>query len=483
MKGRPGQTGRVRVLVAGGPRRQAGFTLTELVVSIGILAMLMTMVGTVFKVTTESTGDARAVIEINQALRLLEQTLRQDLAAVNPGRSMLVIQANPVNAYWRAEHGGLDDDGDPSTGYPHDRDRERETIAVDGADRPIPELPRADVLMFFASRSQRSYMYPDIWSNVAQVMYGHAELGKLDKSGAWAVEPEEFPDPAFPLPGDFFPVSAEQWHLARRCVLLIDALEDTLDQYDPLNWDNDVDDIPNTLDDTGLQTDGSEILSEHQFLLKDGVIDLIDLRGEFPYDPGFDYEEQVVSRKSLWQPRPPIGSDMFRRSRLDLRPPPQVAERLGHYFLPRCASFKVEWALDLGEFPSMTFHQDPHEPTSAPNDVIWLDPGRVDHTGVSDPLGELYDLADRPEYSGAIGAEIRNFRDLELRPRFAQANISLGPQTPVWYATDEVNPGGSPGDPDRYFPVALRVTVDVYDEASRLDRPIRHVMVLPVGSQ
>ena len=52
MKGRQGQSGRVRVLVAGGPRWRAAFTLTELVVSIGILAMLMTMVGTVFKVTT-----------------------------------------------------------------------------------------------------------------------------------------------------------------------------------------------------------------------------------------------------------------------------------------------------------------------------------------------------------------------------------------------------------------------------------------------
>ena len=31
------------------------------------------------------------------------------------------------------------------------------------------------------------------------------------------------------------------------------------------------------------------------------------------------------------------------------------------------------------------------------------------------------------------------------------------------------------------FPAALRVTVDVYDHENRLDRPIRHVMVLPVG--
>ena len=36
---------------------------------------------------------------------------------------------------------------------------------------------------------------------------------------------------------------------------------------------------------------------------------------------------------------------------------------------------------------------------------------------------------------------------------------------------------------DPYFPVALRITLDVYDENRRLNKPVRHVMVLPVGSR
>ena len=36
--------------------------------------------------------------------------------------------------------------------------------------------------------------------------------------------------------------------------------------------------------------------------------------------------------------------------------------------------------------------------------------------------------------------------------------------------------------PDPMFPGALRITVEVYDNRGRLDRPIRHVMVIPVGS-
>jgi hypothetical protein len=35
--------------------------------------------------------------------------------------------------------------------------------------------------------------------------------------------------------------------------------------------------------------------------------------------------------------------------------------------------------------------------------------------------------------------------------------------------------------PEDIFPHALRITVDLYDKGRRLDRPIRHVMVVSVG--
>jgi len=31
------------------------------------------------------------------------------------------------------------------------------------------------------------------------------------------------------------------------------------------------------------------------------------------------------------------------------------------------------------------------------------------------------------------------------------------------------------------FPGALRITIDVFDKQLRLDRPIRHVMTIPIG--
>ena len=35
--------------------------------------------------------------------------------------------------------------------------------------------------------------------------------------------------------------------------------------------------------------------------------------------------------------------------------------------------------------------------------------------------------------------------------------------------------------PDSLFPVALRVTIDVYDDEQRFERPTRHVMLFKIG--
>ncbi|MGB0716894.1 MAG: hypothetical protein ACPGXK_13510, partial [Phycisphaerae bacterium] len=42
--------------------------------------------------------------------------------------------------------------------------------------------------------------------------------------------------------------------------------------------------------------------------------------------------------------------------------------------------------------------------------------------------------------------------------------------------------GQSPNDVgEDIFPRALRITIDVYDNLGRLDNPVRHVMIIPVG--
>ncbi len=458
------QFGGYRVHGADGTRRP-GFTLTELVVSIGILALMMTMVGTVFRVTTKSTGEAKAVMDVTRWLNLLERTLRDDLAAVNPGRSMMIIQANPVNTYWRTRDAELDarasgGDDKPETGYPHNPDPERE-VYDDDTDTFRMDRPRADVLMFFTSREQRSAVYPRIWSTSAQVVYAHAEIGDLDKDGAWT--PPAGPLHPFPAPfaAPLYPVPAEQWHLARRCVLLVDAPESSLYGLIDEPSMTGPDDVPCDINDADYDAFFGKTRP-----LRDGRVDLIDADP----DPNF-FEGQVVDRINA------SGLDEWiNRSWLDLQPPPQVATRLGQYFIPRCASFKVEWALDLRKF--IVF--DPTVGDPPPDRIIWLDPGRVDVNLDPQPLGELNALSDEYPPSSSVKTALVALRD-DLSARFAPGT-GIDTQTPVWYANDRPNSGHA-GDPDRFFPVALRVTVDVYDESSRLERPIRHVMVLPVGTQ
>ncbi|MCH7872433.1 MAG: hypothetical protein IID33_12105 [Planctomycetes bacterium] len=309
-------------------RPAAGFSLAELVVSIGVLLLMFSLAGQVFTLTMKSTGQAKAFTGINQLLRIFEATLREDLRNVEPGRSVMLIQANPVNAYWTSDGLEADNDGDPSTGYPHTSDPQRE----DAAGNMI--APRADMLMFFTSRKGTSFVDPSVSANLQQVVYGHADLGEyvdMNTTGSgpavYALEAGVFPafpvDDAtnYPLPDEPSKVPARQWHLGRRSTLLVPTIVPTPNvnftpppfrQLTPAN-------------------------------LSDLVLSAADVIGEFRF------EEDVIAPSAgppWYLPRIIDLGNPVPRSQLDVSPPAVLAKRLGHYFIPNCASFKVEWSLD-----------------------------------------------------------------------------------------------------------------------------------------
>ncbi len=164
------------------PRRRRAFSLAELVVSIGILVLMFALAGQVFSLSIQSTGQATALTELSRLLRAFEQTLREDLAQVEPGRSVMLIQGNPVNAYWTQQGKDGDANDDPSDGYGHLSDPSRETDDVDESGIRIPQKPRADMLMLFTARRSSSFAHaqshPGLSSNLQQVVYGHAEPGE-----------------------------------------------------------------------------------------------------------------------------------------------------------------------------------------------------------------------------------------------------------------------------------------------------------------
>ncbi|MCH7925651.1 MAG: type II secretion system protein, partial [Planctomycetes bacterium] len=122
-------------------RHPAAFSLVELIVAMGILMVMLGLVGEVMSLTVRSTGQAKAVTQISQSLRVFERTLREDLSHVKAGKSLLLIQGNPINGYWSTSGQDADNNADPADGFPERK-----------------EMPRADILMFFTSRQASNYV-------------------------------------------------------------------------------------------------------------------------------------------------------------------------------------------------------------------------------------------------------------------------------------------------------------------------------------
>ncbi len=498
---------------------RAGFTLAELVVSIGILLLMLSLAGQVYTVTVKSTSQATALTAVNQSLRQFERILREDLRNVQPGSSMILIQGNPVSAYWTQDGKEADDDGDPVTGYPHISDPQRER--VDSAGKLVPVKPRADILMIFTARKAHSYTNPQVMSNLQQVVYGHAELGEYvpnpnltgpQDSFSFAPGPQAFPETNnYPSPTVVSPVPAQRWHLARRSVLMLPTRPPPRPPgIGPIDFLDDPDLLQAATDFIGAPPyqrnppappqqcrpgDIRYCTYEQSVLLP-----ATDNAGQtFPYWPWFLPEifgdTQTAVPYANWQ-KP------FARSLLDPAPPALYADRLAHYMLPRCASFKVEWALN----PRSHFVGGRLD---GAKEIYWLDPGYEADPAISgdtdDPLRPLQQ-AVTALFGNAVGtpkhaqwlklSSLINDQSVQadgrrysLADRFRrdpdpnawQHVVPDGRANLVTFTAMRPHQSNSEPVPDDLFPGALRITIDVFDRAGRLDRPIRHVMVLPVG--
>ena len=525
------------------PAARPAFTLTELIVSIAVLALMMTMAGTVFHLTLKSTGEAKALTTVNQRLRAFEGTLRADLRGVRPEQSVLVIVPAKINAYWNAAGRDGDGDGSPFPGdYPHPEDLDREVHDPNTGEHRLIE-PRADVLMFVTARPGTSTVDPSISAGLQAVVYGHAILGEWDKSTAanaapWAwrgqygekesanerrkrfanamLKPATPPDPWEPRTGfgSVFPTPAQDWHLARRSTLLVEydgsnppayldktnttkyspAVAFELDDCQPSNpasdpWTCKVNgDIPGT----GTQKE------KVRLALAEARQDVVAFRAvetgsNFQYmtdmvdNLGHQSSQKEVEQYPAW----------FARPELDLTPPARIADRLGPYLLAHCASFKVEFAVDLPGLHGF-------------GEILWIDPADL-VSGVSGvenwnapslakdkwspTRARIERMKDRVE-SGEFGAfdpenpppshqalqrllaegTLTAATDPEKKPCAIKYDVTGGPLV-RWYGADAAGVS-----PDPLYPTALRVTVDVYDDENRFERPTRHVMVFKIGS-
>ncbi len=497
--------------------RRPAFSLAELVVAVGILVLMMSLAGQVFNFTVQSTGQALALTDINRQLRMLEELLREDLKTVQPGQSMIFIQSNPTNAYWTEDDREADADNNPMNGYDHEPDPQRER-----EDGNIIS-PRADLLMIFTSRQSNSFVNPSISSHLQQVVYGHADLGEYIPNPNYQAGPgsqpfifnpglDAFPinqlNASYPDPQLVSPIPAQQWHLARRNVLLL-STPPTEPTLQGVVWWNKFNNEPNII---------ANLLADPRLL--QGEFDVV---GDFAYEQLVLTPYQTVDQWYL----PKVFGDMdqktyaewdkpFERSQLDPTPPAFISDRLGHYLISNCASFKVEWTLNpRSEFVAGRLNN--------MKETYWFDPGAIDavngmpNPANDDPLKTIQEEIDALKNSNkavdvlkhdrlkSLLADLKNHSDnrpYSLANRFRshemnqdltfdwtplspdkRANmIAFMANLPKQFDMDP-RPGFSTIEdiPDDMFPTALRITVDVFDREGRLDRPIRHVMVIPVG--
>lgn len=122
------------------PRNKKGFTIIELVVAIGVLALMASFSGVIFKMSIESHRVAGAHAEIMQKLRAITDQLNADFKGLR--------KDGEIFAAWAAAP------GDPNVNDP---------------ERPV----RFDRIMFFANGDFQTYHQRDgdIRGNVARISY------------------------------------------------------------------------------------------------------------------------------------------------------------------------------------------------------------------------------------------------------------------------------------------------------------------------
>jgi len=481
---------------------RSAFTLTELLVSIGILMGMMAMMAMVFTTATRASGQAQVSTALYRQLRQVAASIEDELAAMEPGDSILAVAGVDQLAYRTPD--------DLATGR-----------SIPDPANPLSDYYRADMLMLVVpNRAFEPYVYQpaagDVFDTRRVVVFGHANIGMLDPdTGAWLnvlnVETDSGPSP----------IPASQWHLARRVIgFPVTSFAAPLPENTagwPLTSEQWTGKVP-TIEGAGSFADvyeesysgmiGSMPLLRGFFRYSTaGVVPQIDhydmphtlLIPTTPLEPcAFDrdagyyfllhtddfwYRQAFsVTPTQTWEriqegidPNPPATStgtpvpprmletlmgpnfrhwvwpDWFRnvadagrgRSWLDPSPPAGLAQRMAPYFLPGCMDFKVELTWD-----------DPREiavdpDTQQPILFEWTeDPANDPQTPVPQPIewvtvpdGEIWVWSQIGIRTSNYDRENGDLRDM------------TSPSTQRW-------------------PRAIRITLRAVDSAGRLPEPV-----------
>lgn len=199
---------------------RAGFTLLEIIVAIGAVAIVTVGLAALFQSIGRTVSVGKKLNLSNTYAVLLEQQMRRDIASMTRDGFLVIRQQAAMGA---------------ASGTTNGNPGSRVQIPVKvWAEDPYPRPRRTDELMFFAHgdfRSQRPAINSrvTVTSDTARIYYGHGVRGRAD-AGTFYTEPEldtEF----YPGTNDSFLLGIEDarnrdryassWTLLRHVTLLV----------------------------------------------------------------------------------------------------------------------------------------------------------------------------------------------------------------------------------------------------------------------
>lgn len=458
------------------------FTLVEMLISLFVIAIAMTIVVTAFGVTTRTTRQAAAYAEVNNWVRQFTLQLEDDLKYVDPANSVLVIVGRTQKAAMNEDERQAGKAWRLLVGDPRNMPAGFDP-GFSEQSRPDVEQysdPRADLLMFFTSRptqSQAPAPNPPTnpsnsqeWaqlqfrngarSSPIQVVYGHASFGGYttqpqDGRAVWTntLEHISYRDAVdrerrlsrFPL---------TQWHLSRR-VTLFDmqtpptpaqsgAYLDFFPLGDTLSWDALVRCTP--VDDR-FAADVARSFSLAAFLGPVGMSATSAVQSR-PYNVDATARQRVEN--ILYHPN---GRNDFHVATILREPPVDLRTNLGLHLLPGCAWFQVEFLMPEDALNSA---DNPHSVGSASQ--RWAEARN----------GDLYIFVPDTDQNRALIAQQNpavpgnRFNDFKLLDRFGPDGVPDNGDEDISVANRRI----------RMWPYAIRVTVRAVDPKGRLPEPI-----------
>ncbi|MBU0637943.1 MAG: prepilin-type N-terminal cleavage/methylation domain-containing protein [Planctomycetes bacterium] len=438
---------------ASGRRGRRAFTLVEMLVSLAVLTVALSVVGVVFSVTTRTATQAAAVAEVQSWVREFTLQIEEDLKYCSPANSVLVLVGRTQAAALTQEDLAAGNyyrvlKGDPTAvagGYHPEFDP-----TVD----PEYSNPRADILMFFTQRPTASQAPPanpkeNTFGEIAasgakfsptQIVYGHAALGDTVFSGteySWGTGLRHIDRPDGNTQVQSL-LPANRWHLARRATI-IDHYAGRL-KFLPGVWDRIL---------RCYTTDDS-------FAGDAARLDLPDYLGNESWGFGQPAAVQASPYQFgrwlgfssgpglLWNVLYAGGDPINHHVATVLESPPtELRSNLGVHMVPGCAWFEVEFLMP--EDPRNSIEYD--HPVTTIEYQTRFDMARWTEVAAGQTYVFIPDTAENREQAALYRPA--DFARLDPTGNDDLANKRI-----------------------RMWPYALRITVRVFDPRGRLEEPI-----------